>query len=235
MDKKSVPGLNKNKLYENNLLKKISLYSFIVFVIFLILDVFRIGFISNTAPLWISLPLIISLLTCIFSFPIWMIIWLHSKKLIWKIIRIVGILVASLIVIVILWASLFRYAIVDGFSMEPLYVHDDTYLVNKFIYKINPPKRGDVIDYISSNSERMGRIVGLPNETLQIAPGELVVNGNSLSEPYADWIQWAENRVQNVSLKDDEYLVLFDKRGGDIQVVKKQNIIGKFMFKLFSK
>ncbi|NMB81061.1 MAG: signal peptidase I [Ignavibacteria bacterium] len=164
------------------------------------------------------------------------IIWIYKigNKVVKNIFKIFGIFIGILLLLVVLWVILFRYAIVDGASMEPTYKNGDIYLVSKFVYKSTDPQRGDVIDYSmpENGGERVGRIVGLPNETIQLKPNIILVNEKQIDEPYADWSKWAENREQNISLKDNEYLVLFDKRDGNIQVANKKDIIGKFIFKL---
>lgn len=216
--------------------RNIWLVSLLLFVVSII------GMLSNVATdktgtyfglFTLILPL--SVIVGSLSFVIW--IYKIGNKIIKNIIKILGMLTGSIFFLVILWMILFRYAIVDGSSMEPSYKNNEIYLVSKFAYNSSDPKRGDVIDYSMPENgvERVGRIVGLPNETIQLKQNIILVNEKQIDEPYADWSKWAENREQNISLKDNEYLVLFDKRDGNIQVVKKQEIIGKFVFKLYSR
>ena len=192
---------------------------------------------DNTGTYFGLFTLILSLSVIVgsLSFVIW--IYKIGNKIIKNIIKILGMLTGSIFFLMILWMILFRYAIVDGSSMEPSYKHNEIYLVSKFALKSSDPKRGDVVDYyfINKNNERMGRIVGLPHETILVASDELTVDGNKLDEPYVDWSEWTKGREENITLKDGEFLVLFDKRGGDMQVIKKENIIGKFIFKLYAK
>lgn len=118
-----------------------------------------------------------------------------------------------------------------GTSMEPTFKNKEFVLIDKFTYKLRSPKRDEVVDYIKNDEERIGRIIGLPNEAIQIKPGEVRIDDKVVNEPYADWSKWAENREQRIPLKNDEYLVLYDKRGGDIQTVKRENIVGRFFYR----
>ncbi len=152
-----------------------------------------------------------------------------------KFIRVVILALVSLFLFLFFIASLVRYAIVDGNLMEPSFKHNEIYLVNKMSYKSASPQRGEVVSYTLGNGvgEYMGRVVGLPNEMVIITKGEIDINKNKLDEPYANWANWLDSDKKEISLKSDEYLILLDKRTEKINVVNKQNIIGKFTFKFW--
>ena len=97
-------------------------------------------------------------------------------------------------------------------SMEPTLIGEeghgrgDRVLVCKFLYDINPPRRGDIVVFrappaASGGEYRVGlarvhlrpsvpqdfikRLIGLPGDRIQIRPGDGVyVNGQRLDEPY---------------------------------------------------
>ena len=75
---------------------------------------------------------------------------------------------------------------VGGISMEPTY-HDSTLkLVNRLVYRIRAPRRGDVIAIrlAGPNVLYVKRIVGLPAERVSIVDGIVEINGAPLIEPY---------------------------------------------------
>ena len=152
-----------------------------------------------------------------------------------KFIKAVILALVGLFLFLIFIASLVRYAIVDGNSMEPGFKHNEIYLVNKMSYKTASPQRGDVVSYTLGDGvgEYMGRVVGLPNETVVITKGGADINGGKLDEPYANWTNWLDSDKKEIGLKSDEYLILLDKRTEKINVINKQNIIGKFTFKFW--
>jgi len=69
----------------------------------------------------------------------------------------------------------------------------DHIFVDKVRYNFFPPKRGDIFvfdtqdlkhPHIQTNSFYIKRLCGLPNETIQVQPPYLVVNGERVTEPY---------------------------------------------------
>ena len=102
---------------------------------------------------------------------------------------------------------------IEGTSMEPN-LHDGQYLiVNKFVYYLHPPERGDVVVFhYPRNPKRdfIKRVIGLPGESVEIRGEHLFVDGEKLEEWYAlhtGNYSWAAKR-----LGEDEYFVLGDNR-----------------------
>ncbi|MBI2852098.1 MAG: signal peptidase I [Chloroflexi bacterium] len=121
-------------------------------------------------------------------------------------------------------------------SMEPSFQEGQRVLVNKVVYKLRAPERGDVIILrppLSSNSRAVPfikRIVALPGESVAIRGGGVYVNGIRLDEPYIK-----ESPLYTYSLDkvpDNEYFVLGDNRNNTDDshrgwTVPRQDIIGK--------
>ena len=130
-----------------------------------------------------------------------------------------------------------------GVSMEPALYNGQEVLINRFIYKITSPKRGDVIAFLPNGNQNshyyLKRIVGLPGESIQIIDGYVYINGERVPEDEYDKMAdygIAENEIQ---LGSDEYFVLGDNRNmsedsrsGNIGAVKKDTIAGKVWFHL---
>ena len=79
-------------------------------------------------------------------------------------------------------------------SMAPTLPEDTHFLVNKLVYRLCLPQRGDIVafhapasaaSYLSAGDDYVKRIVGLPGEDLRIARGKVVIYGKgTLREPY---------------------------------------------------
>ena len=69
-----------------------------------------------------------------------------------------------------------------------------------------------MVAYGSSEPERpfIKRVIGLPNESIEITSGRVLVNGQQLEEPYADLNENSQEGYWH--LKDGEYLLLGDAR-----------------------
>ena len=137
--------------------------------------------------------------------------------------------------------STMKSIIVDGPSMNYSFHDGQRVLVNKVVYKLHDPERGNVIIFhppSSYNSETIPyikRIIGLPGESVEIKDGTVYIHqaGGSvftLNEPYIT----EENKVSYVGnmIPEGEYFVLGDNRNNSddsrhFGVIERQDIIGK--------
>ena len=76
---------------------------------------------------------------------------------------------------------------VEGPSMEPALHQGQFLVVNKLAYRLGTLQRGDIIVFRYPNDPQRSfikRVVGLPGDHLQIARGQVQINGQPLVEPY---------------------------------------------------
>lgn len=102
-------------------------------------------------------------------------------------------LIAILLVFVIIRPFVVQAFYIPSPSMVPSLLPGDRILVNKFVYRLNAPKRGDVIvfdapraalDEDGAPKDFVKRLVGLPGDKILIRSGEGVfVNGRLLEDP----------------------------------------------------
>ncbi len=137
---------------------------------------------------------------------------------------------------------------VHGNSMNPTLENGDNLWIDKFSYKVGDPKRFDIIvfPYRDSDVYYIKRVIGLPGETVQIAPdGSIIVDGNILKESYGkEVIRDSGTASDPITLGEDEYFVLGDNRNDsrdsrwpDVGNIHKSKIVGKAVLRLtpFSK
>ncbi len=145
-------------------------------------------------------------------------------------------LIETLILTLVIFL-LIRFAVqnfrIEGFSMEPNF-HDGQFLiVNKLIYLLHPPERGDVIVFIPPNNttrDFIKRVIGLPGDRIEIVNGRVSVNGQPLDEPYP--LNPASYSSGLVTVSPGEYFVLGDNRNNSSDshswgTVAGDKIIGK--------
>ena len=133
---------------------------------------------------------------------------------------------------------------VIGVSMEPKLYNGQEVLVNRLLYRLSSPGRGDVVAFLPNGNKNshyyIKRVVGLPGETVQIVGGYVYINGELLVEDESyDKIADAGIAQVEVQLGSDEFFVLGDNRNnsedsrsGNIGPVKKETIAGKVWFHL---
>jgi signal peptidase I len=134
---------------------------------------------------------------------------------------------------------------VIGSSMEPVLYNGQHIFLDKIIYKVSSPRRGDVIVFLPNGNEKshyyVKRVIGVPDDELYIRGGVLYVNDEAVLEYYNDKIAEPGILESKVTLGEDEYFVIGDNvnssedsRSANIGMVRKSYIIGKAWFKMAS-
>ena len=155
----------------------------------------------------------------------------------------VGGAVAVFLAFVLVFSIGMRTSVI-GDSMEPALHNGQEILMNRILYRISTPKRGDVVVFLPNGNQNthfyVKRVVGLPGETVQLREGNVYIDGVVLDEDELfDKIADPGIAQNEVLLEGDEFFVLGDNRNssedsrsGNIGAVKKDDIIGKAWFHL---
>lgn len=96
-------------------------------------------------------------------------------------------LVGMLSLFIVVQTYFFATALVSGQSMEPTLSDGDYLVVNKY----EEPERFDVIIFRPPDKtgvQYVKRVIGLPGDSIEYKNNELILNGKSVDEPYADHI-----------------------------------------------
>lgn len=134
---------------------------------------------------------------------------------------------------------------VEGQSMEPTLADGDSVIIQKLSYYWSEPKRYDVVVFpvkaeeISKTKDfYVKRIIGLPNETIQVINGTIYVDGEKLwdDEHGLSKILDSGNAEDPIHLGKDEYFVLgdnrnmsTDSRSSYVGLVKREEIVGQVL------
>lgn len=121
---------------------------------------------------------------------------------------------------------------IEGPSMMPTLNPGQYLIINKVVYRLHPPGRGDIIVFHhprSPDRDLIKRVVGVPGDVVEVRKGEVSVNGALLDEPYV--LQPGRNSG-HYELGPDEYFVLGDNRPNSDDsrnwgTVKGDQIVGK--------
>lgn len=138
---------------------------------------------------------------------------------VWELVKVAAI---SAVIIIPVRYYLIQPFYVKGASMEPNF-HDSEYLIiDEISYRINEPERGQVIVFRYPKNPQeyyIKRIIGLPNEEVQIKEGEVIIyneenpQGLILSETYLeDDLETFYSDTQKIKIGESEYFVLGDNR-----------------------
>ena len=132
---------------------------------------------------------------------------------------------------------------VIGVSMEPQLTNGQEVLIDRLIYQLKPPKRGDVIVFLPNGNPNshfyLKRVVAGPGETVQIIGGYLYVDGVIDGDVNFDKMEDPGIAANGIRLRENEFFVLGDNRNnsedsrsGNIGVVSRDVITGKAWFKM---
>jgi signal peptidase I len=126
-------------------------------------------------------------------------------------------LIFALMFAVLLVVFVIQPVKVEGTSMLPRLHDGERIFVNKMVYYELPRlTRGDVVVFWYPNDPSKSyvkRVIGLPGETVEVREGRVIINGQTLNEPYLD----KENTRSTVShppvaVKEHYFFVMGDNR-----------------------
>lgn len=102
---------------------------------------------------------------------------------------------------------------IEGNAMKPALNNGDKVFLNT---KVGELKRGDIVGFyypLEPSKFYIKRIVGLPNETIEIRDGEIYIDGKKLQEPYiSQELNQTKLNFSLVKIEDNKYYVLGDNR-----------------------
>jgi signal peptidase I len=124
---------------------------------------------------------------------------------------------------------------VDGTSMLPTLTNGELVIVNKLVYRLSEPARGDIIVFyfpVDPSQEFIKRVVGLPGDQVSIHKGAISINGQQLEEPY---LTVTTNYDGDWTVAEEQLFVLGDNRNNSLDshnwgTVPMDYVIGKALF-----
>ena len=143
----------------------------------------------------------------------------------------------------ILWGAIFVYFFtgyvykayrVEGTSMQPLLQDGERLFVNRLIYNVGSIERGDVVVFYYPGKPDeffIKRVLGLPQEKIQVIKGKVYVNGKPLDDHFVpDYFKSFEN-VKTLTVPAGHYFVSGDHRNRsfDSRAWAKSDMLSPFV------
>ncbi|MFA5729654.1 MAG: signal peptidase I [Candidatus Paceibacterota bacterium] len=159
------------------------------------------------------------------------------------------ILLIALAIVIPIRMLLFQPFMVRGASMEPNYHSSDYLIIDELSYRLRDPQRGEVIVFqypLDPSYRYIKRIIGLPNETIEIKNGEVYISRAGIEEQKIDESLYLSSKTQEewkntsygpLALKQNEYFVMGDNRNNSSDsrvwgVLPIKNITGRVLLRL---
>ena len=124
-------------------------------------------------------------------------------------------LVISLAISAFIIIFLYQPVKVEGTSMMPELVDQERIFVNKFVYRLEPIERGDIVVFkypFDPSKSYIKRVIGMAGDRIRVNAGQVYVNGEAVEETYVP-AEYTDSRTYpEVVVPANSYYVLGDHR-----------------------
>ncbi len=147
-------------------------------------------------------------------------------------------LVISLLISGFIIIFLYQPVKVEGTSMMPGLDDQERIFINKFVYRLEPIQRGDIVVFRyprDPSKSYIKRVIGMPGDRIRIDEGRVILNGKTLQEPYVPEDFEDLRSYPETVVPPHSYFVLGDHRSmsndsRDFGPVEQRYISGKAVF-----
>lgn len=147
-------------------------------------------------------------------------------------------LVISLAISAFIIVFLYQPVKVEGTSMMPSLDDQERIFINKFVYRIEPIQRGDIVVFRYPRDPAKSfikRVIGVAGDHVRITDGHVFLNSKMLEENYVPSVYQDERSYPEIVVPPDSYFVLGDHRSlsndsRDFGPVDASYIYGKAVF-----
>lgn len=120
---------------------------------------------------------------------------------------------AAVAVAVFIRTFIVELYVVDGPSMRPTLQHEERLVVNKFIYHVRDPQKGEVIIFRyprDPSRDFIKRVIATAGDTIEIKEGHVYVNDQLLREDYI--LEKTRTEYPKVTIPEGTIFVMGDNR-----------------------
>ena len=147
-------------------------------------------------------------------------------------------LIISLAISAFIIIFLYQPVKVEGTSMMPSLEDQERIFVNKFVYRLEPIERGDIVVFRyprDPSKSYIKRVIGMAGDRMRIDGGQVYVNGKPLDEDYVPPAYADARSYPEIVVPPQSYFVLGDHRSmsndsRDFGPVNQGFIYGKAVF-----
>lgn len=117
-------------------------------------------------------------------------------------------------------------ALISGESMQPTLRHGQLVGINILAYRLDRPRRGEIVGVKTASGLMIKRVLGVPGEHIALRNGIFYVNGVRLAEPYVQFRDMGT--IGDGFLGPNHFVLAGDNRSKTIiAVVNGDRILGR--------
>ena len=123
----------------------------------------------------------------------------------------------SLLLFFVFQRHVISLGLVSETSMDPTLKPGEMHLINKYIYLLRAPRRGEIVVLMPGHFDRdeyVKRVIAVGGDTVSIRNGSVELNGKPLGEPYAHGA--TSPSAGPITIEPGCFFVLGDNREGSI-------------------
>lgn len=149
-------------------------------------------------------------------------------------------IIIAVLLAFILRTFIFATSIVEGESMHPALEDGERIIFNKLVYIVSEPERGDIIIIQHPEKNYVKRIIGLPNETIEMRNHVLFIDG---IEQESSFVGEHDTKLTGnfgpFYIPEDSYFVMGDNRAiskdsrNGLGYIDRSHIIGRSEFIIY--
>ena len=155
--------------------------------------------------------------------------------------RLLRLLTFGITVLIILSCFfIFSLAQVVGHSMMPTIKDEQWIVTNQLSYFFIEPRRGDVVLIEQNGAQYVKRVIGLPEETIEIKNQQLYIDGTPYAQRFiTDSSSFWTHDIPEIKIPDQAYYVLGDNRINSndsrysLGFIKASDIVGRAEFIIY--
>ena len=120
---------------------------------------------------------------------------------------------AAVLIALMIRTFIVELYVVDGPSMKPTLQHDERLVVNKFIYYVRDPNKGEIIVFrYPSDTSRdfIKRVIATAGDTIEIKDGRVYVNDQLQREDYI--LEKTKGEYSKATVPEGTVFVMGDNR-----------------------
>ena len=144
--------------------------------------------------------------------------------------------VIVILIVIIIRVFIFDPVRVDGPSMDTTLKNGQILILDKMSYRKKDIKRFDIVVIKLDDKKIIKRVIGLPNEVVEVKDNTIYINGKEINDPYAstDTDDFNMAEIGLIKIPGDSYLVMgdnrevsLDSRYAEVGTIKREKILGK--------
>src|SRR5579859_4679199 len=147
-------------------------------------------------------------------------------------------LIISLAISAFIIIFLYQPVKVEGTSMMPSLDDQERIFVNKFVYRLEPSERGDIVVFREPrdpSKSYIRHVIGMAGDRIRIDGGQVYVNEQALDEDYVPPAYSDSRSYPEITVPPNSFFVLGDHRSmsndsRDFGPVNQSFIYGKAVF-----